>query len=109
MGFWCLWVLVLGFGLVVVKKIEWKRERQWTMTWKPDSCRGILYGDYMTEPLESEWNKVFAAMFYHNYMGGYQNYDPFLGTLSNSMRCRIRTGIQKGTMILTTTHIGIAR
>ena len=28
---------------------------------------------------------------------------PFLGTLS--IRCRIITGIQKGTIILTTTHI----
>ena len=37
-------------------------------------------------------------------MGGCQNYDPFLGTLS--IRCRIIIGIQKGTIILTTTHIG---
>ena len=39
------------------------------------------------------------------YMDGCQNYDPFLGTLN--IRCRIITGIQKGTIILTTTHIGI--
>ena len=38
-------------------------------------------------------------------MGGCQNYDPFLGALN--IRCRIRIGIQKGTIILTTTHIGI--
>ena len=38
-------------------------------------------------------------------MGGYQNYGPFLGTLN--IRGRIITGIQKGTIILTTTHIGI--
>ena len=37
------------------------------------------------------------------YMGGCQNHDPFLGTLD--IRCSIRTGIQKGTTILTTTHI----
>ena len=39
---------------------------------------------------------------YH--MGGCQNYDPFLGTLN--IRCRIIIGIQKRTIILTTTHIG---
>ena len=37
------------------------------------------------------------------YMGGCQNYGPFLGTLNN--RCRIVIGTQKGTIILTTTHI----
>ena len=36
-------------------------------------------------------------------MGGCQNYGPFLGTLNN--RCRIIIGTQKGTIILTTTHI----
>ena len=36
-------------------------------------------------------------------MGGSQNYGPFLGTLN--IRCRIIIGIQKGTIILTTTHI----
>ena len=36
-------------------------------------------------------------------MGGCQNYGPFLGTLN--IRCRIILGIQKGTIILTTTHI----
>ena len=39
------------------------------------------------------------------YMGGCQNYGPFLGTLN--IRCRIIIGIQKGTIILTTTHIYI--
>ena len=34
-------------------------------------------------------------------MGGCQNYGPFLGTLN--IRCRIIIGIQKGTIILTTT------
>ena len=38
-------------------------------------------------------------------MGGCQNYGPFLGTLN--IRCRIMIGIQKGDIILTTTHIGI--
>ena len=36
-------------------------------------------------------------------VGGGQNYGPFLGTLS--IRCRIIIGIQKGTIILTTTHV----
>ena len=36
-------------------------------------------------------------------MGSCQNYGPFLGTLNN--RCRILIGTQKGTIILTTTHI----
>ena len=37
------------------------------------------------------------------YMGGCQNSGPFLGTLN--IRCRIIIGIQKGTIIVTTTHI----
>ena len=37
------------------------------------------------------------------HMGGCQNYGPFLGTLNN--RCRIIIGTQRGTLILTTTHI----
>ena len=40
-------------------------------------------------------------------MGGCQNYGPFLGTLNN--RCRIIIGNQKGTSILTATHIYIYR
>ena len=39
------------------------------------------------------------------YMGGCQNYGPFLGTLN--IRGRIIIGTQKGTIILTTTHIYI--
>ena len=35
------------------------------------------------------------------YMGGCQNYGPFLGTLN--IRCRTIIGIQKGIIILTTT------
>ena len=37
------------------------------------------------------------------YMGGCQNYGPSLGTLN--IRCRITVRTQKGTLILTTTHI----
>ena len=36
-------------------------------------------------------------------LGGCQNYGPFLGTLN--IRCRIIIGTQKGTIILTTTHL----
>ena len=36
-------------------------------------------------------------------MGGCENYGPFLGTLKN--KCRIIVGTQKGTIILTTTHM----
>ena len=37
-------------------------------------------------------------------LGGCQNYGPFLGTLN--IRCRTILGTQKGTIILTTTHLG---
>ena len=37
------------------------------------------------------------------YMGGCQNYGPFWGTLY--IRCRTIMGTQKGTIILTTTHM----
>ena len=37
------------------------------------------------------------------YLGGCQNYGPFLGTLN--IRCRIKIGTQKGTIILTATHL----
>ena len=39
-------------------------------------------------------------------MGGYQNYDPFMGTLR--IRCLIIIWIPKGTIILTTTHTSSA-
>ena len=37
-------------------------------------------------------------------VGGCQKCGPFLGTLNT--RCRIIIGTQKGTIILTTTHVG---
>ena len=37
------------------------------------------------------------------HVGSCQNYGPFLGTLNN--RCRTIIGTQKGTIILTTTHV----
>ena len=39
----------------------------------------------------------------YKHMGGCQNYGPFLGTLN--IRCRIIIRTQKGTLILTTTHM----
>ena len=39
------------------------------------------------------------------HMSGCQNYGPFLGTLN--IRCRIIIGIQKGTIILTTTQMAV--
>ena len=39
------------------------------------------------------------------YKGGCQNYGPFLGTLN--IRCRVIIGIPKGTIMLTTTHLGL--
>ena len=41
------------------------------------------------------------------HMGGCQNHGPFLGTLN--IRCRFIIGTQKGTIILTTTHMGVCR
>ena len=38
-------------------------------------------------------------------MGGCQNYGPFLGTLNS--KCRIIVGTQKGTIILTSTHVAL--
>ena len=40
-------------------------------------------------------------------MGGCQNYGPLLGTLN--IRCRNKTGTQKGTIVLTIYHIGCKR
>ena len=41
------------------------------------------------------------------HMGCCQNYGPFLSTLN--IRCRNVIGIQKGTIILTTTHMSLAK
>ena len=56
---------------------------------------GCRLGLMLKVPIYGGWGKL--------YMGGCQNYDPFLGTLN--IRCRIRLGIQKGTVVLTTTHL----
>ena len=57
---------------------------------------GLLY-------LEGRADLVRRLITFITHMGGCQNYGPFLGTLD--IRCRIIIGIQKGTIILTTTHI----
>ena len=46
-----------------------------------------------------------SALHSEPYMGGCQNYGPFLGSLNN--RCRIIIGPKTGTIILTTTHIAL--
>ena len=43
------------------------------------------------------------AKYLRVHVGSCQNYGPFLGTLNK--RCRIIIGTQKGTIILTTTHV----
>ena len=48
-----------------------------------------------------EWCSVVDRQ---THVGGCQNDGPFLGTLN--IRCRTTIGIQKGTIILTTTHVG---
>ena len=42
--------------------------------------------------------------FEYRSTGNFQDYDPFLGTLN--VRCRIIVGIQKGTIVLTTSYTG---
>ena len=57
----------------------------------------VLYWGYMGR-MEKNMETIILG-----YMGGCQNYGPFLGTLN--MRCRIVIMIQKGTIILTTTLV----
>ena len=55
---------------------------------------------------DSEWGYFLNMISAHsllNAMGGCQNHGPFLGTLN--IRCRIIIGTQKGTIILTSTHM----
>ena len=51
--------------------------------------------------------KIAVGDFFQGYkdLGGCQNYGPFLGTLNMNIRCRILIGTQKGTIILTSTHL----
>ena len=68
----------------------------------------VLTGFVATHPyyLEGSWQFVWAGGIYiYIYLGGYQNCGPLLGPL-NTM-CRIIIRRQKGTIILTATHIDI--
>ena len=49
------------------------------------------------------WGASMLRSIGATYMGSCQNYGPFLGTLN--IRCHIILGTQKGTIILTTTHM----
>ena len=64
------------------------------------SCRSHV--SPMLEALEHQHKCCLTRMVQVG-MGGCQNYGPFLGTLN--IMCRIIIGIQKGTIILTTTRI----
>ena len=51
-------------------------------------------------------SQTVCLSFRSTHVGGCQNYGPFLGTLNAlNIRCRIVAGAQKGTIILTTTHV----
>ena len=68
-------------------------------TWEPQTnCVPPLHG--IDSCLGSAWDLGLSGTLH---MGSCQNYGPFLGTLN--IRCRIILGTQKGTLILTTTHI----
>ena len=70
-------------------------------------------GNLNTRIKSAPWRSILRVMLSCNmprsgflavaHMGGCQTYGPFLGTLN--IRCRIIIGIQKGTIILTTTHM----
>ena len=67
----------------------------------------------LSEPLQGEKSKQPGCVLNRDvcidrgHMGGCQNYGPFLGTLNNKCRIIIRT--QKGTIVLTTTHMDLPR
>ena len=61
---------------------------------------GYILGLYRDNGKE---NGNYCNGLYMEYMGGCQNYGPFLGTLN--IRCRSIIGIQKGAIIFTTTHM----
>ena len=52
--------------------------------------------------MEKNMENEMETGLYRGYIGG-QNYGPFLGTLN--IRGRIIIGVQKGTTILTNTHM----
>ena len=60
-------------------------------------------GSPSTIPTSDTTTITSIMIIYLIYIGGCQNYGPFLGTLN--IRCRIIIGIQKGNIILTTTNM----
>ena len=86
------------------------------MDLKSCSSFGIrVYGFGFLKAYTSVKTGMYLALKYHLrpgetsikgrllHVGSCQNYGPFLGTLNN--RCRIIIRTQKGTLILTTTHV----
>ena len=62
--------------------------------------------DHLTlfwKPWDAFWRVYYFGEMQTSESGDYQNSGPFLGTLI--IRCRIIIGIQKGTIILTTTQV----
>ena len=63
---------------------------------------GPLIVELLPGALHPASDGVCIYIYIYIYMGGCQNYGPFLGT--PNIRCRIILGTQKGTIILTATH-----
>ena len=59
--------------------------------------------DKLRTSLKHTVTDVYVCGYIYMYMGGCQNYGPFLGTLN--IRGRIIIGTQKGAIILTTTQV----
>ena len=90
-----------GYGLEFVNFAERGNNLfEWLNKW---TCNVIFPEDILSAM--GKWIFRMAALGGQGiwYMGGCQNYVPFLGTLF--VRCRITIGIQKGTIILTTAHM----
>ena len=68
-----------------------------TLLFRVEGHRGWGLREYGVENYNAQLDSCLT------HMGSCQNYGPSLGTLNN--RCRIIIGTQKGTIILTTTHI----
>ena len=68
---------------------------------------GLCWELYNQGAFEECMKADIRALLGKTHMGGCQNYGPFLGTLN--IRCRIIIGIQKWTIIFTTTHMNISR
>ena len=67
--------------------------------------KAIPFKSLLTLHVPGRVASFFGSAFMH--VGGCRNCGPFLGTLN--IRCRNIIGIQKGTIILTTTHVEASR